>query len=94
VAADESVSWAVVDEDLELHGEACAYLAGLRATGRAFNDCGDPRQQSDARDGRALDSTHRPGAWLHVDSPLPSRENKGGGSGEGYVRIVCVPSDT
>ncbi|WP_127933364.1 hypothetical protein [Nonomuraea polychroma] len=33
VAADESVSWVVVDEDLELQVEACAYLAGLR--GRA-----------------------------------------------------------
>ncbi|MEV1178861.1 hypothetical protein [Nonomuraea sp. NPDC049784] len=38
VAADESVSWVVVDdEDLELHVEACAYLAGLRGAGRAFN---------------------------------------------------------
>jgi hypothetical protein len=37
VAADESVSWVVVDEDLEQHVEACAYLAGLRAAGRAFN---------------------------------------------------------
>ncbi|MER5424985.1 hypothetical protein [Streptosporangium roseum] len=31
VAADESVLWVVVDEDLDLHVEACAYLAGLRA---------------------------------------------------------------
>jgi integrase/recombinase XerD len=38
VAADGSVSWVVVfDEDLGLHVEACAYLAGLRAAGRAFN---------------------------------------------------------
>jgi integrase/recombinase XerD len=37
VAADESVSWVVVDEDPELQVEACAYLAGLRAAGRAFN---------------------------------------------------------
>ncbi|MDP4511479.1 hypothetical protein [Nonomuraea turcica] len=37
VAADESVSWVVVDEDLELHVEACAYLAGLRGAGRVFN---------------------------------------------------------
>ncbi|GAA3603940.1 hypothetical protein GCM10022419_105630 [Nonomuraea rosea] len=38
VAADESVSWVVIDdEDLELHVEACAYLAGLRGAGRAFN---------------------------------------------------------
>ncbi|MGV9386521.1 hypothetical protein ACWDRB_62725 [Nonomuraea sp. NPDC003707] len=36
-AADESVSWVVVDEDLELHVEACAYLEGLRGAGRAFN---------------------------------------------------------
>ncbi|MFE0147902.1 hypothetical protein ACFWY5_12200 [Nonomuraea sp. NPDC059007] len=28
VAADESVSWVVVDEDFGLHVEACAYLAG------------------------------------------------------------------
>ncbi|MFF3665835.1 hypothetical protein [Microtetraspora malaysiensis] len=27
----------VVDEDLELHVEACAYLEGLRGAGRAFN---------------------------------------------------------
>ncbi|MGN9845482.1 hypothetical protein ACTMTI_45915 [Nonomuraea sp. H19] len=27
----------MVDEDLGLHVEACAYLAGLRAAGRAFN---------------------------------------------------------
>ncbi|MEV4009843.1 hypothetical protein AB0J35_05035 [Nonomuraea angiospora] len=37
VAADESVSWVVVDEDLGLHAEACAYLAGVRGAGRAFN---------------------------------------------------------
>ncbi|GAA3627369.1 site-specific integrase [Nonomuraea rosea] len=37
MAPDESVSWVVVDEDLELHVEACAYLAGLRAADRAFN---------------------------------------------------------
>ncbi|MGN9844898.1 hypothetical protein ACTMTI_42910 [Nonomuraea sp. H19] len=37
VAADESVSWVVVDEDLKLHVEACAYLAGLRGAGRAFS---------------------------------------------------------
>ncbi|MFC7585578.1 hypothetical protein ACFQYP_18900 [Nonomuraea antimicrobica] len=36
MAADESVSWVVVDEDLELHVEARAYLAGLRGAGRAF----------------------------------------------------------
>ncbi|MEV4014981.1 hypothetical protein AB0J35_31225 [Nonomuraea angiospora] len=34
MAADESVLWVVVDEDLGLHAEACAYLAGLRAAGR------------------------------------------------------------
>ncbi|MGW5682828.1 hypothetical protein [Nonomuraea sp. NPDC003754] len=43
VAADESVSWVMVDEDLDLHVEVCAYLAGLRATGRAFNT-GRPRR--------------------------------------------------
>lgn len=35
VVADESVSWVVVDEDLGLHVEACAYLAGVRGAGRA-----------------------------------------------------------
>jgi hypothetical protein len=33
VAADESVSWVVVDEGLELHVEACAYLTGVRGGG-------------------------------------------------------------
>lgn len=37
VAADGSVLWVVVDEDFGLHAEACAYLAGLRGAGRAFN---------------------------------------------------------
>jgi hypothetical protein len=37
VAVDESVSWVVVYEDLDLYVEACAYLAGLRGAGRAFN---------------------------------------------------------
>ncbi|MGN9846537.1 hypothetical protein ACTMTI_51370 [Nonomuraea sp. H19] len=37
MAADESVSWVVIDEDLGLHVEACAYLVGPRAAGRAFN---------------------------------------------------------
>lgn len=37
VASGESVSWVVVDQDLGLHAEACAYLAGLRGAGRAFN---------------------------------------------------------
>ncbi|WP_326825497.1 hypothetical protein [Streptosporangium sp. NBC_01756] len=37
MAADESVWWVVVDEDFGLHVEACAYLAGLRGVGRAFN---------------------------------------------------------
>ncbi|MEQ4725350.1 hypothetical protein [Nonomuraea sp. B19D2] len=37
VAADASVSWVVVDEDLGLHVEACTYLAGLRGARRAFN---------------------------------------------------------
>lgn len=37
VAADESVSWVVVDGGFGLHVEACAYLAGLRAADRAFN---------------------------------------------------------
>ncbi|WP_205302758.1 hypothetical protein [Nonomuraea montanisoli] len=36
-AADRAVLWVVVDEDFELHIEASAYLAGLRAAGRAFN---------------------------------------------------------
>ncbi len=31
------MSWVVVDEGLELHVEACAYLAGLRGTGRGYN---------------------------------------------------------
>ncbi|WP_346101453.1 tyrosine-type recombinase/integrase [Nonomuraea maheshkhaliensis] len=37
MTADESEWWVVVDEDFGLHVEACAYLAGLRGAGRAFN---------------------------------------------------------
>ncbi|MFC5835117.1 hypothetical protein [Nonomuraea insulae] len=37
VAVDESVSWVVVDEDFGSQVEACAYLAGVRGAGRAFN---------------------------------------------------------
>ncbi|MFB4283596.1 hypothetical protein ACBJ59_50420 [Nonomuraea sp. MTCD27] len=33
MAADESVSWVVVDEDLGLPVEACAYLTGVARGG-------------------------------------------------------------
>lgn len=37
VSADGTTYWVVVDESFDLHIEACAYLAGLRGAGRAFN---------------------------------------------------------
>lgn len=88
VAADESVSWVVVDEDLELHVEACAYLAGLRGAGRAFNTektyAGRIALYLSYCRGHGLDwaSPSLPQLmammrWL-VDEPMPSRSRKPG----------------
>ncbi len=37
ISTDESVSWVVVDDRYRLHGEACAFLAGLRGADRSVN---------------------------------------------------------
>ncbi|MEV4301403.1 tyrosine-type recombinase/integrase [Nonomuraea sp. NPDC049624] len=88
VAADESVSWVVVNEDLELHVEACAYLAGLRGAGRAFNTekayagrialylsyC---RDHGLNWSGPSLPQLMTMMRWL-VNEPMPSRSRKPG----------------
>ncbi|MFI6802959.1 hypothetical protein [Streptosporangium canum] len=88
MAADESVSWVVVDEDLELHVEACAYLAGLRGAGRAFNTektyAGRIAGYLSYCRGHGLDwagpslpQLMAMMRWL-VDEPMPSRSRKPG----------------
>ncbi|MGW2214031.1 tyrosine-type recombinase/integrase [Nonomuraea sp. NPDC001684] len=88
MAADESVSWVVVDEDIELHVEACAYLAGLRAAGRAFNTektyAGRIALYLSYCRGHGLDwagpslpQLMAMMRWL-VDEPMPARSSKPG----------------
>ncbi|MEV5497666.1 hypothetical protein AB0M50_19945 [Nonomuraea fuscirosea] len=78
----------VVDEDLELHLEACAYLAGLRGAGRAYNTektyAGRIALYLSYCRGHGLDWANPSLAqlmammrWL-VDEPAPSRSGKPG----------------
>ncbi|WP_220448379.1 hypothetical protein [Nonomuraea diastatica] len=77
-----------MDEDLELHVEACTYLAGLRGAGRAFNTektyagrialylsyCRGHRLDWP---GPSLPQLMAMMRWL-VDEPMPSRSRKPG----------------
>jgi integrase len=89
--SDGAVSWVVVDDLLDLHVEACAFLAGLRGLDRSINT---ERLYAGrvavflswcAADGIAwarvrLDQMVRFKRWL-ITSPVPSRRRDGTGSG-------------
>jgi len=87
--SDGAVSWVVVDADLDLHVEGCAFLAGLRGRDRSINTervyasrvalflswcSGEGIAWKEVR----LDQMARFKRWL-VSEPLPSRRRAGGG---------------
>jgi len=87
--ADGAVSWVVVDGDLALHAEGCAFLAGLRGRDRSVNTerlyagraalflswcAGEGISWTQVR----LDQMARFKRWL-VAEPLPSRRRAAGG---------------
>jgi integrase/recombinase XerD len=87
--SDGAVSWVVVDDDVGLHVEACAFLAGLRGRDRSVNTervyagrvalflswcAGEGIDWKRVR----LDRMARFKRWLVVE-PLPSRQRAGNG---------------